>query len=382
VTASTDLLIIGAGPFGLALAAYAHDHQRDYRIVGRPMEFWRANMPNGMLLRSACDWHLDPAEVHTLKRYVESLGLTPEAVEPLPLNFYLDYVRWFQEQKQIEPDPAFVQRLTHKVETGSFEAALNDGRSLEAKNVVVAIGFRPFKHVPEELAALIPETHRGHTCDVVDLARLAGKRCAIIGGRQSAFEWAALLHEHGAVAVHVVHRHDTPRFEPSDWSWVGTLVDAIADDPGWFRNLSAQEKEELGRRFWAEGRLKLEPWLEPRIRKDGVRLWPNANVVACERLADNALKLTLDSGGAIVVDQVILATGYKVDVGRIPFLAGTEILTRLAVRDGCPALDERFQSNIPGLFFTSMCATQDFGAFFAFTVSVRASARVIGAALR
>jgi len=45
-------------------------------------------------------------------------------------------------------------------------------------------------------------------------------------------------------------------------------------------------------------------------------------------------------------------------------------------------VDEHFQSNIPGLFFTSMCAMQDFGPFFAFTVSVRASAALIGAALQ
>jgi hypothetical protein len=36
------------------------------------------------------------------------------------------------------------------------------------------------------------------------------------------------------------------------------------------------------------------------------------------------------------------------------------------------------QGNLPGLFITRMAATQDFGAFFAFTVSIGASARIIG----
>jgi len=40
------------------------------------------------------------------------------------------------------------------------------------------------------------------------------------------------------------------------------------------------------------------------------------------------------------------------------------------------------QSDLPGLFITSMAATQDFGAFFAFTVSVGASARIIGSFLK
>jgi hypothetical protein len=50
-------------------------------------------------------------------------------------------------------------------------------------------------------------------------------------------------------------------------------------------------------------------------------------------------------------------------------------------RNGFPVLDEHFQTNVSGLFMTSMMATQDFGPFFAFTISVRASARLIGQAL-
>jgi hypothetical protein len=40
-------------------------------------------------------------------------------------------------------------------------------------------------------------------------------------------------------------------------------------------------------------------------------------------------------------------------------------------------LDDHFQTSIPGLFITSMPATQDFGPFFSFTVAVRASAQLI-----
>ena len=115
-----------------------------------------------------------------------------------------------------------------------------------------------------------------------------GKRCLIVGGRQSAFEWAALLHEHGAAAVRVSHRHETPGFRPSDWSWVGPLVEAMVDDPGWFRHLSVQEKQALNQRFWAEGRLKLEPWLKPRIEHDTVQIWPTLQPVACPRHESSA----------------------------------------------------------------------------------------------
>ena len=52
-TDSTDLLIIGAGPFGLSLAAYASDLGIQNVIVGEPMSFWKEHMPTGMYLRSA-----------------------------------------------------------------------------------------------------------------------------------------------------------------------------------------------------------------------------------------------------------------------------------------------------------------------------------------
>jgi len=39
---NTDLLIIGAGPFGLSLAAYAAHLGIEHAIVGEPMAFWKA----------------------------------------------------------------------------------------------------------------------------------------------------------------------------------------------------------------------------------------------------------------------------------------------------------------------------------------------------
>jgi FAD-dependent urate hydroxylase len=233
--------------------------------------------------------------------------------------------------------------------------------------------------VPESFSAWVPAQRYAHTCDLVDLASLRGKRVLIVGGRQSAFEWAALIREQGATAVALSYRHPTPAFATADWSWVDPIVASMAEDPGWFRRLTVEEREKLGQRLWAEGRLKLEPWLAARVTDPSIRLFPNTAVTFC-RERQGEVEVTLTDGTTLAVDQIVLATGYKVEVGRIPFLATGNILPRLESRNGYPMLDERFQSTLPGLFFTSMCAVQDFGPFFAFTVAVRASARVIGAA--
>jgi FAD-dependent urate hydroxylase len=256
----TELLIIGAGPFGLAMAAYASHHHIDYLLVGHPMSFWHAHMPQGMYLRSACDWHLDPLKIHTIEAYLHGQRLSPADVEPLSRDFYLHYVQWFQQQKMIAPFPTSVEQLRSSHEAPHiFEAVLANGATVTASHVLLAVGFQYFKNIPTEFAQMIPPGYSSHTCDCVSFDAFQGKRCLIVGGRQSAFEWAALLHEHGAAVVHVSHRHATPEFRPSDWSWVGPLVEAMVDDPGWFRHLSAQEKQALNQRFWAEGRLKLEP---------------------------------------------------------------------------------------------------------------------------
>lgn len=378
---TTDVLIIGAGPFGICLAAHVQQLGLEYLMVGKPMEFWKKNMPAGMYLRSACDWHLDVSGVYTIERYLEEQGLKPADVEPLSLDFYLAYVQWFLEQTQLKNLPEYVQQLSRD-EGGDFIARLEDGTQIRAKQVAMAIGFKYFVNLPADLLALLPEGRYAHTCDFVDLQQMRDKACLILGGRQSAFEWAALLAEAGARDIHLAYRHDTPAFVEADWSWVNKIIDGMADNPGWYRNLSEAEKKEVGHRLWAEGRLKLEPWLKNRITMDHVHLWPNTQVASSAILPDGTLELQLDSSRQIRVDQIILATGYKAAIENVPFLKTGNLLSQLEVENGFPRLDETFQSNIPGLFITSLPAGQDFGPFFGFTVAVRLSAKLIGEGLR
>ena len=112
----TELLIIGAGPFGLAMAAYASHHHMDYLAVGYPMSFWQTHMPQGMSLRSACDWHLDPLNIHTIEAYLQTLQFRPTDVEPLARDVYLHYAQWFQTQKMIQPQTKLVEQLNHSAD--------------------------------------------------------------------------------------------------------------------------------------------------------------------------------------------------------------------------------------------------------------------------
>jgi cation diffusion facilitator CzcD-associated flavoprotein CzcO len=350
----------------------------EHLVLGQPMSFWTRHMPERMLLRSGCDWHLDPTERHTIERFLETRGQRPADVEPLALDLYLEYAAWFARAKDIRCRPAQVTRLDRHDDR--FAATLDDGSVVTADRVLLALGFASFAHVPDELAALVPAESRSHTCDCVALGRFAGRRILIVGGRQSAFEWAALLAEAGAARVHVSHRHPTPSFVPSDWSWVGALLDRVGNEPGWYRGLPDAERKALDARFWGEGRLKLEPWLAPRLARDAIAIRPRTRVVGCEQSAD-ALQVRLDAGDALEVDHVVLATGYKVDMRRVALLQAGNLRDRIVCRDGFPVLDDSLQTTVPGLFITRLPATRDFGLFFAFTAAVRASARIVGRAL-
>ncbi len=376
----TDVLIIGAGPYGICLAAHLQDLGSDYLMVGELMGFWKNNMPDGMYLRSACDWHLDVSNRDTMEHYLELQNLTPHDVEPLSLAFYLSYVDWFLARKSLNNLPEYVKQLDKKAD-GTFTTLMENGDTVHAQRVVLAVGFKYFVNQPKEITDVLPQNSYEHTCSFVQLKSMKDKSCLILGGRQSAFEWAALLADAGAKAVSLAYRHDTPAFSEADWSWVNKLVNAIPDNPAWYRQLTDEGKSKVSYDLWAEGRLKLEPWLKDRISKPHVHLFPNTRVAAAQMLSDGQVKVEFDTQQSIVVDKIILATGYKSAVENIPFLKAGNILSELAAQNGFPELDETFQTSVSGLFITSLAAGHSFGPFFGFTVAVRAAAIQIGRGL-
>ncbi|GAB4013303.1 hypothetical protein GCM10028808_31990 [Spirosoma migulaei] len=375
---STDTLIVGAGPFGLGLAAYFQKRRHDYQIVGKPMEFWKQHMPTGMLLRSNVNWYLDPDHHWTIDLFLTSHYPSRLSTDPISREQYIAYMDWFRQQAGISVTPSYVCLLSQ--DEHGFVAKLDNGNTVRAKQAVIATGFQYFAHSPATLVTLLPAGRYQHSCDAVDMDVYKGKRVLLIGGRQSAFESAALLQEAGASHTHISYRHDTPRFEEADWSWVETLVEHMVDQPGWFRELSAEEQDQYRYKLWAEGRLKVEPWLEKRVCLPGITLHPRTEVVSAILQPDHSLRITLSSGEQIDVDEVILATGYQVNVARLPFLSAS-LQDVLVTRNGFPLLDLNFQSSISGLYFSSFPAGQSFGPFFGFTVAVRTAAQLIGQAL-
>ena len=368
----TQLLVIGAGPYALSVAALARERGIGTAVLGRPMGFWRQNMPGGMFLRSGPDWHLDGAAVHTLQAYLEENGIRPGEVDPIPIGVFLDYADWFRRVKGIEVREEFADTLAKA--DGQFVATLRSGERIRADVVVAAPGIGHYASVPG-WASSLPPGLAAHTCDLVRFDDLAGARVLIIGGRQSAYEWAALIREHGAARIDIVHRHDIPQFQRVSWKFVDAHVEQTLAVPGYWRHLSKSAQDAVARRFWEVGRLTLEPWLTPRLAWDGIHRWPGTEVVEAMPGGDGELRVLLSNDAELAADRVVFASGYRADVTRVPYLAG--VLKDVQVSNGFPVLDEAFQTSLDGLYVTGFSATQDFGPFFGFVKGSPAAATLI-----
>ena len=165
-------------------------------------------MPEGMFLRSGTDWHLDASGIDTFEAFIEDRGLSSADMDPVPIAVFLEYTAWFQARKHVSVRDLLVMGL-ERDDDGAFVASLNDGSQVSAEVVVAAPGIAYFRQFPE-WATRLPEGVSAHTCDLVHFKELAGARVLVIGGRQSAYEWAALLGEHDVERVDVVHRHYGP----------------------------------------------------------------------------------------------------------------------------------------------------------------------------
>ena len=367
-----QLLVIGAGPYALSVAALARERGIGCVVLGLPMGFWRENMPGGMFLRSGPDWHLDGAGVHTLQAYLQEQGIGPGEADPVPVGVFLDYAGWFARAKGIQVREEFVDTLVRA--GGGFEAALGGGERIRADAVVAAPGIRHYASVPG-WAPPLPPGLAAHTCDLVRFDEMAGARVLIIGGRQSAYEWAALIREHGAARIDVVHRHDIPRFERVSWKFIDAHVEQTLAVRGYWRNLPASEQDAVARRFWEVGRLTLEYWLTPRLAWDGIHRWPGTEVVEATPAGDDQVRVRLSDGTGLAADRVVFGTGYRADLTKVPYLAG--VLKHVKMSNGFPVLDEAFQTTLHGLYVTGFSATQDFGPFFGFVKGSPAAATLI-----
>ena len=386
---SCDVAVVGAGPYGLSVAAHLRHAGISTRVFGEPMAFWRQNMPKGMLLRSP--WratHLsDPSGALSLDVYAAAHNVDRSKL--LPLQSFVGYGNWFAQSTVPDVDRRAV-RVIDATASG-FRLTLVDGETVTADRVVIATGLLNQEYRPQPFGDL-HGPFVSHTCEHTDLTIFRGKRVAVIGGGQSACESAALLAEAGA---------DAEIFSRGAIHWLGDPTNAQANRtaarrlrraltspsevgpfplswlvelPGLVRHLPDTAREAFTRRC-------LKPaaagWLEPRLAQ--VARTPAEKIIGARALSDRVV-LDFDNG-AKTYNHVLLGTGYRVDIARLGLLS-SPLLDKIACAQGSPLLRAGFESSVPKLHFVGSYAVRSFGPLLRFIAGAPFAARAVTKAAR
>jgi FAD-dependent urate hydroxylase len=376
-----DVAVIGAGPYGLSTTAHLRAHSIDAFVFGEPMSFWDRQMPVGMLLRSpwAASHLSDPRGKLTLDAYREANQKQFSA--PVPREHFVNYGLWFQRQVAPDVDRRTVTRVE---KNGNFRLTLSEGEQISASRVMVAAGIALFSRRPNQLANF-PDTLVSHSTEHRDFNLFKARKVAVIGGGQSGLESAALLHEAGADVEILVRAPGVIWLKQKNWLLpcppLERLLYAPTDigpagasqfiaRPSWFQKLPRVLQDGL---FLRSVRPAGASWLRTRV--EPVKINTGLSVVSARR-EGNHLELTLSNGSKRLVDHVLLATGYRVDISRYEFLS-PQLLAAISTVNGYPRLNSRFESSVPGLHFLGAPAGWSFGPLMRFIAGAEFTARTV-----
>ena len=383
-----DVAIVGAGPYGLSVAA--HLAGRSVRMFGEPMETWRTRMPADMLLRS--DWEETslsaPGNRGSIDRWVDETAEARE--EPIPLQKFLRYADWFRRTFVSGGDPSNVASVEQA--DGRYRLTTAAGDEIEAARVVVAVGAIPFAYAPPPLVQAIGDRVTLAT-DPQDYGSHRGRRVLVVGGGQGGLESAALAAREGADVELIVrsglrwfadrepHRPRGPlhrRLYRLAYPVVGygpPPLNRLALHPDLFAVLPRPVRRALSARILRAGG---SPWLRGEV-EHAVRVSEGHAVVAVERLND-AIRLRLSDGSVREADAVIVAAGFRFSLDRLAFLS-PEVRAGIELEDGWPVLDRWFRATDRGLSFVGFAAEHRFGPIARFIPGTRFTATRVREAL-
>jgi thioredoxin reductase len=391
---TVPVAIIGAGPYGLSLAAHLAARNVEHRVIGRTMSTWDRHMPNGLFLKSegfatSID---DPDGRWTLRAFCEDAGLPYADIgPPISIDTFRAYGHWFQ--RHVVPHAEEDEATSVARDGEGFSIELKSGARATASRVVVASGITGFAYVPPALGSLPPD-RVSHTHEHPDFAEFRGRRIAVIGAGQSALETAALLQEAGAhpeliVRAAAVHWNSEPEIDSyhrasRPWHLRPTPLGGGRELWGYWNSMRAFHLLPERKRVHFVRRA-LGPsgawWLTPRVAESvPVRL--GQRVVLAEATDESVV---LELAGAreterLQFDHVVAGTGYRIDVDRLTFLSPDlrNRLRRLEEARGAPLLSSRFESSEPGLYFIGLAAANTCGPAMRFVCGTSFAAPRLG----
>ena len=323
------------------------------------MAFWQNQMPWYVLaVRWGASHIADPKQELTLDAYCRQKG--NHISKLIPSIASLITRRWYQSQAVRDLEKNY---LVIRYDLGRPRVQGNSGRTAKnsyRKRVVVATGINNFANRPVQFTGIPSElsSHTGGSTLIWGNSK-AGI-VVVIGAGQSALESAALFKEE-AIGVEVIGRVEA-------LNWVG--LHPKLHHTGMISRMlystrdvgpSKELVDWLRRRIYFEGfperfqnrtayraiRPAGAGWLKPRL--EGVPITLGRTVVSATTPGSQLL-LKLDDGTERLIDHALLATGFRVNVSKYPFLSQS-LVKQLRVVNGYPVLKRGLECSIPGLHF-------------------------------
>jgi FAD-dependent urate hydroxylase len=381
--------IIGAGPYGLSLAAHLAARNLDHRIFGTPMRFWLnvAAAGSRRFLKSYCfGTNLSaPKPGFAFADYNGPRGL--ETFEPCSIGNFAAYGQWFQENNVSWVEPVDVVNV--RMESDGFVLKLANDAQVSVSSVVLATGLSGFAHTPSALGKL-PSGRCTHTANVTSFESFKGQSVAVIGGGQSALEAAALLHEAGArpqllVRDEGVLWHTQVKLERSLWRKIRSPITGLGTGPkAWALTRFPGGMHRLPgpwRTRFVKSHLPAEGawWLRERVEGVVPIHCGTAIVQAAEHGSRLALRLREGKTGkerSIEVDHVVAGSGYVIDVDRMLVLE-PKLRARIQRLEAAPRLSSIFESSVPGLHIIGPASAMSFGPLYRFVVGAEYTSETV-----
>lgn len=391
---SIDVAVVGAGPYGLSIAAHLRGRGVEHRIFGKPMDSWRAHMPQGMFLKSdgfASNLY-DPASDFTLQQFCAERGIAyADAGLPVALDTFTEYGLAFQKRMASGLEQTTVESV--RPAPRGFRLRLATGETAFARRVVLAVGITHFTYTPPEIAHL-PVELATHSFEHRRLERFKGRSVVVLGGGSSALDLAGLLNDMGAEVKLIARRRalnfhskalstSRPLWQrlrhPKSGLGPGLRARFYSNAPGIFHSLPENLRLAIVRRTLGPS----GGWF---IREKVLGRVPLILGTAIQRAGLQNYKVRLElravdgQASEVLADHVIAATGYRPEVARLPFLDET-LRAQIEAVQGAPVVSAVFESSVPGLYFAGLSAANSFGPVMRFAFGAGFAARTLARAL-
>jgi thioredoxin reductase len=382
-SSTIDVAIVGAGPYGLSLAAHLAANKLSYRIFGTPMSSWRNHMPSGTLLKSDgfASSLYDPGSTFTIADYCRERSLPYSDVGlPVPIETFIAYGLEFQ--KRFVPEVEETEIIAVERTPGGFQLTTRSGEIVDTKRVVIAAGITHFAYIPPQFADM-PRELVTHSSEHTGAAAFKGRRVAVLGAGSSAVDLAGLLHEAGA-DVHLIARRPAIAFHepsheprpiaqrllmPRSGLGLGWRSRLCTDAPLLFHTLPFKLRKRAVQRHlgpapgWFarskfEGRVTKH--LGTRMKQVGLRGGAISLAFTQQDGSDTEMQF----------EHVVAATGYRVSLQRLQFIHSALREQTVTVED-VPILNRNFESSVPGMYFVGLASSNSFGPLCRFAYGAK-----------